>query len=287
MIGVGSDGALKESLAEIARRLWTRGWVANHDGNVTARLASRGGAAGRYLATPTATSKRVIAAAGLIVVDDQGKTVQGAGKPFGEIGLHLTVFQNRPDVNAVIHAHPPGATGIACSGARIRATLPGRGRGLAGRVDPERCHSRPPGAPACAALAPFVLGHDAVLLGNHGVLAWGADLEQAYLRLELVEHLASIALAAERAGGVTALPDSALSALLEARKKAGLGLAASGEGSSSSASGKKPVVACAPAPGSDVEIIAPGRSRATVLASPAPDMATIIREELVKALRKG
>ena len=83
-----------------------------------------------------------------------------------------------------------------------------------------------PGADAATALAPWVTMVDAALLGNHGVIAWGADVEQAYLRLELVEHLARTAVIAEAAGGVRPLPESALPKLLEARAKAGLGAAA-------------------------------------------------------------
>ena len=116
-----------------------------------------------------------------------------------------------------------------------------------------------------------------MLLGNHGVLAWGADLEQEYLRLDLVEHLANIALHAERAGGLRPLPESALAPLLAARAKAGLGMAAS---ATTATPGRKTVVACAPAPGADVDVIAPGRK------PDAGELARIIREELSRALSK-
>jgi len=264
-----NDRALRDALAEVARRLWARGWVANHDGNVTARLG-----AGRTLATPTATSKAAVAADRLLIVDGDGKKVSGEGKPFSEIGLHLTVYANRADVSAVVHAHPPAATGIACSGGRqlerpfIAEAVVSLGPSI------PTVPFAAPGPPACAALAPFVAGHDAVLLGNHGVLAWGADVEQAYLRLELVEHLAQVALHAERAGGIRPLPESALAPLLEARRKAGLGAAAS-SGGAASAAPPRAVVACAPSPTADVAI----------LGAPAPDLATIIREELGRALK--
>jgi L-fuculose-phosphate aldolase len=129
----------------------------------------------------------------------------------------------------------------------------------------------PPGAAACAALAPFVLGHDAVLLGNHGVIAWAPDLELAYLRVELVEHLAKIAIEAERIGGVKPLPESALAPLLEARRKAFPATA-----TQPSQKPQKPVVACAPAPHSDVPTIPPGGS----------SIASIVREEILRALNK-
>jgi L-fuculose-phosphate aldolase len=262
----------REEVADYARRLHARGWVANHDGNVTVRQGSD------FLVTPTATSKAAVTAGSLLVVDGKGSKIAGSGKPFSEIGLHLTVYANRPDVQAVVHAHPPASTGIGCAGSKLLE------RPFIAEAVVSLGPSIPtvpfamPGADACAALAPFVTAHDAVLLGNHGVLAWGADLEQAYLRLELVEHLAQIALHAERAGGLRTLPESALAPLLAARANAGLGMAAA------SAPTRKPVVACAPAPGADVEVIAPGRKPAGK--PDAGELARIIREELARALSK-
>lgn len=265
-----TERALREAAAQISQRLHARGWVANHDGNVTARLGDR------YLATPTATSKAAVTAGGLLILNDKGERISGDGKPFSEIGLHLTVYKNRPEVNAVVHAHPPGATGLACAGSPLleRPFMPEAVVSLGPTIPTVPFAA--PGAPACAALAPFTLGHDAVLLGNHGVLAWGVDLEQAYLRLELVEHLAQIALAAERVGGVKTLPESAVAPLLEARRKAGLGLAASPSGAGSTP--PRAVVACAPSPTADVAVISPGRA-------PEGDLASIIREEIVRSLR--
>jgi L-fuculose-phosphate aldolase len=208
-----NERALREACAETARALHARGWVANHDGNVTSRLDG-----GRLLATATGVSKRRVAAHALLVLGADGKKISGEGKPFSEIGLHLTVYQNRPDVRAVVHAHPPAATGIACAGGRQleRPFLPEAVVSLGPSIP--TVPFAPPGAAACAALAPFVAANDAVLLGNHGVLAWGTDVEQAYLRLELVEHLARIALEAERAGGLRPLPDSVVAELLGARR---------------------------------------------------------------------
>ena len=97
---------LRVQVAETSRFLHQAGWCANHDGNVTVRDGNR------FIATPTATSKRVVAEKDLIEVDGKG-VVQGSGKVFGEIGLHLTIYERRPDIGAVVHAHPPYATAIA------------------------------------------------------------------------------------------------------------------------------------------------------------------------------
>jgi L-fuculose-phosphate aldolase len=252
-------------VAEYAQRLHAQGWVANHDGNVSVREGQ-----GRYLATPTATSKAAVRADGLVIVDDAGKQVGGRGKPFSEIGLHLTVFGNRSDVNAVIHAHPPTATGFAVAGVPLDEAFLAEAVVSLGAGVPTVPFAAP-GADACRALADYTRGHDAVLLGGHGVLTWGPDLETAYLRMELVEHLAKIALVARQLGGVRALPSSALPKLLESRAKAGLGTL-------SAVPGKKVVVACAPAPpGSDVDVYDPKRPTA---------LADIIRQEIAAALKK-
>ena len=266
-----SERAVREELVAISQRLAARGWTANHDGNVTARLG-----AGRILATPTATSKAAVGERNLIVVNDDGERVSGDGKPFGEIGLHLTVYKNRADVTAVVHAHPPAATGIACAGGRqLERPFIAEAVVSLGPTIPTVPFALP-GAAACAALAGYVLPFDAVLLGNHGVIAWGVNLEQAYLRLELVEHLAKIALEAERAGGIKALPESALGPLLEARKKAGLLRPTA----AAAATGPKPVVACAPSPTADVPLISPGGGSAAT-----NDLAALIREEVIRSLR--
>lgn len=284
MSGASTYGGRRGPIASYARELHARGWVANHDGNVSARDGAG------FLATPTATSKRVIADRDVLTLDAAGKVV-GQGKVFGEIGLHLGIYQRRPDVGAVIHAHPPHATAIACAAGGV-ADHPIARPFIAeavvslGPIIPRTAFAAP-GEAALRALAPWCELVDAALLGGHGVIAWGADLEQAFLRLELVEHLARIALAAVPLGGVRALPDDAIAPLLAARAKAGLGraadaavkLAADLVARPPDSRGAKPVVACAPAPHSAVPTIGPG-------GAPAGDeLAAIVRDEIVRALR--
>jgi L-fuculose-phosphate aldolase len=267
-----SEQHRRAEMADYARRLHARGWVANHDGNLSFKLEP-----GRYLITPTATSKAEVQSDSLLLVDESGARISGRTKPFGEIGLHLTVFRNRPDVHAVVHAHPPTATGFAVAGVPLDQAFMAEAVVSLGPSIPTVPFAAP-GAAACQALAPFVADHDAVLLAGHGVLAWGTDLEQAYLRLELVEHLARIALVARQLGGARPLPAAVVPALLDARAKAGLGRApAPTRESTSDSAAKKVVVACAPAPpGSDVEVYDPKRA----------ELAAIIRQEIVAALKK-
>ena len=269
---------LRHQVAEAAQYLHRVGWVANHDGNVTARDGNR------FIATPTATSKRLVAEKDLIEVDAKGQ-VHGAGKVFGEIGLHLVVYERRPDVGAVVHAHPPHATAIGCSRKNPieRAFIAEALVSLGPRI-PKLAYSQP-GEPAKAALAPWCELVDAVILGNHGVIAWGRDCEQALLRLELVEHLAKIAIAAEALGGVEPLPETAIQPLLAARAKAGIGRAADRAVDTAAqllgTPAQKPVVACAPAPHSPVPTISPGKPQEP------KDLAQVVREEIVRALRNS
>ena len=279
-----SEQARRAELADYAQRLHARGWVANHDGNLSVRLEP-----GRYLATPTAVSKAEVRADGLVIVDEAGAKISGRGKPFSEIGLHLTVYRNRPEVSAVVHAHPPTATGFTVAGVGLDAPMLPEAVVSLGAGVPTVPFAAP-GPAACQALAPFVLEHDAVLLGHHGVLAWGESVEQAYLRLELVEHLARIALVARQLGGAQPLPQAVIPALLESRAKAGLGPRSRGAAPSGTAASSLPakrvVVACAPAPpGSDVEVYDPKRARAAALPNPA-ELASIIRQEIENALKK-
>jgi L-fuculose-phosphate aldolase len=271
---------LRVQVAEVARELHARGWVANHDGNVTARDGAR------FVATPTATSKRRVGDRDLIEVDARGQ-VHGPGKVFGEIGLHLVVYERRPDVHCVVHAHPPCATAISASRNNpIEHPFLAEAVVSLGPRIPVVPYAQP-GDAARAALAPWCELVDAVLLGNHGAIAWGGNPEQALLRLELVEHLARIALAAVPLGGIEPLPDAAIAPLLAARAKANLGHAADRAVTSAAEllraptrASPRPVVACAPAPHAAVPTVAPGGAG-------TGDLAAVIREEIVRALGKA
>jgi L-fuculose-phosphate aldolase len=264
--------SVRQQVIATAHRLHERGWVANHDGNITVRIGK-----GRYLATPTATSKADVGESNLIEVDDTGKRISGTARPFSELVLHTAVYAARDDVNAVVHAHPPHATAIACSnGNPIERPFIAEAIVSIGDSIPKVPFAAP-GADSAKSLAPYLGVVDAVLLAGHGALAWGADLEQAYLRLELVEHLARIALLAQPTGGVQALPDDLVATLLAKRAKSGLGAAADRAGSGAA---PKAVVACAPAPHANVAVIPPGGSDGK------GQLASVIREEIVRALKE-
>jgi L-fuculose-phosphate aldolase len=260
----------RKEIIATAHKLAARGWVANHDGNISMRLR-----AGRFLATPTATAKTEVNDKNLIEVDDTGKKVAGTARPFSELQMHLAVFADRSDVGAVVHAHPPYATALACTGsAIIEKPFIAEAVVSLGPWIPTMPFAAP-GPEAVAMLRREVRRVDAVLLANHGVFTWGPTLELAFLRMELVEHLARIATFAQATGGVQPLPEALVEKLLASRAKAKLGAAAD----RAMDFVKQTVVACAPAPHANVRTIKhrgePDRSQ----------LATIITEELAKILR--
>ena len=261
-----STNAQRSELASVAHKIAAKGWVANHDGNVSLRIAPE-----RFLATPTATAKADIDANRLIEVDGSGKKVAGELRPFSEIAMHMAVFAEREDVNAVVHAHPPYATAIACSGsAIIEKPFIAEAIVSLGPLIPTLPFSLP-GPESVAILKDHVQRVDGVLLANHGVFTWGPNLELAYLRMELIEHLARIATLAQATGGVQPLPDTLLPKLLASRAKAKqLGRAAE----RAMEFVPKTVVACAPAPHAAV----------SVKAHQSNQLTQIIKEELSKLL---
>lgn len=194
------------------------GWVANHDGNISLRLTGQ-----RLLITPTAYSKLDVDDSSLIIVDYDGKVLEGRKKPFSELELHLAAYRARPEVEVVIHAHPPCATAFGLVGLELSpVAMPEIVVSLGDKIPtvPRAMPKTPEAVKGVEAAASQV---DAMLLSGNGALTLGADLNQALLRMELVEHYARILTAARQLGQVTPLADADVAKLLEARKKAGLG----------------------------------------------------------------
>ena len=209
---------VRSELVAASRRLHQAGWVANHDGNLSVRLTG-----GRLLITPTAYSKLDVDDASLIIVDLQGKVLEGRKKPFSELELHLAAYRSRPDVEVVIHAHPPHATAFGLVGAELAPlAMPELVVSLGDRI-PTLPRTMPKTPRAVSLVEEAAAKYDAMLLQGNGVLTLGADLTQALLRLELLEHYAKILSIARPLGPVEPLAPEDLKALLEARRKAGLG----------------------------------------------------------------
>ncbi|HTY08965.1 MAG TPA: class II aldolase/adducin family protein [Candidatus Edwardsbacteria bacterium] len=190
---------LRDKIITVCRRLDQLGFVPATDGNVSARLDKDA-----ILITPSMVAKGNLSPEQLLIVGMDGKVRRGEGKPSSEMRMHLMVYWLRPDVNAVVHAHPPLATGFAAAR-----------QGLTDPVLPEVVQTLGP-----VPLAPYATPStdevprsiekllavcDALLLANHGALTAGADLDEALQRMERVEHLAKVTLIAKLLGGAAAL----------------------------------------------------------------------------------
>jgi L-fuculose-phosphate aldolase len=203
----------REDLVRVCRLVYDKGWVAMNDGNVSIRLDEN-----RILCTPTAISKGAITLDDVIVCDMAGNKIAGNRERTSEITMHITVYQKRPDVRSIVHAHPPVATGFATAGRALdKALLPEVVIQL-GAV-PLASYGLP-GTPALSdGMMPYLDNYDAVLLENHGCTAWGKDVWQAFYRMEMVEHFARITFVAEMMGGARCLPREEVEKLFAARAR--------------------------------------------------------------------
>ncbi len=218
-----NEARARRDLVRYSAAMYAAGWVANHDGNLSARFGED-----RIVCTPTAFSKADIGAEDLVVVDREGRKLSGAHSPFSELVLHRCVYAARPDVQAVVHAHSPMATAYGAAGVPPpHPFLPEAVVSLGAELPLVALTA--PGEAAVNALRPHVRRCDALLVAGNGAWAWGPDLETAYLRLELLEHLCRIAWNATPLGGVQRLPEEMIRSLVERRRRGGL--AAPEEGS--------------------------------------------------------
>lgn len=207
--------ALRQALVKVCRELDRREYVGGRDGNVSARLPD-----GNVLVTPAGVRKGDVTAESLVTVDPAGTPI-GRGRASSELAMHLRIYALRPDVNAVVHAHPPVATGFAAARVALKeCVLPEVIVGL-GRV-PIAPYATPGTPDLPRSLDALIPDHDAYLLENHGVVAVGEDPDAAHGRLETVEQAARILLVARLLGGANPLPPGAVEELLAARARYGI-----------------------------------------------------------------
>ncbi len=208
------EQTLREQICEIGRRMYARGFVAANDGNLSVRLSDD-----RVLTTPAGVSKGFMAPESMAVVDMRGAPLD-ANKPSSEIRMHLFVYRERPEVQAVVHAHPIYATGFATAGLALEACVAAEIIATLGSIPLAR-YGTPSTEDLAESLRPHIHRNDAFLLANHGVVAIGKDLWEAYYRLERVEHYAHIILVSRQLGGEKILPRPEAEKLFALRGKYG------------------------------------------------------------------
>ena len=208
-----SERQCRREVVLFGRALHERGYVAAMDGNLSVRLDER-----HILATPTSMCKGMMKPSDLVIVDAEGQRLSGRRDVSSEIAMHLLIYKLRPDVRGIVHAHPPTATGFAAAGMALNQPLVCEVVIGLGSIPLAKYGT--PGTPELTdALAPLIPQYDAILMSNHGVVAYGADLHHAYMKMETVEHFAQIALVTHLLGRQQPLGNEELEKLVAARGK--------------------------------------------------------------------
>lgn len=207
---------LRREIVEAGRRVYNRNFVASNDGNISARVDQR-----RVIITPSGVSKGFLEPNDLIVVNYEGKVLEGRKKPSSEVFMHLRIYKERPDVNGVVHAHPPKATGFAVAGIPLtQCVLPEVIVALGGIPLAE--YGTPGTEEFYEPVLKYLKDYEAFLLENHGALTIGPDVMAAYYKMETLEHFAHIAFTAIQLGNLNSLKETDVQKLLDLRKRFGI-----------------------------------------------------------------
>ena len=204
----------RSGIVEAGRRLYNKNLIAGYEGNISVRDKDR------IIITPSGVCKGFLQESDLIELDLDGNLLSGNGKASSETKMHLKVYRYRPDVQAVVHAHPPTATGFACSGKGLDQSLTAETVLLMGTIP-----LVPYGTPSTDELPDNLdsyLKYNAMLLANHGALTLGTTLDDAYFFMEQVEHYAKISLVANVLGTPNTLPCDEVDKLMALRSKFGI-----------------------------------------------------------------
>lgn len=205
------EQTLREEICEIGRRMYARRMVAANDGNLSVRLSEN-----EVLCTPTGVSKGFMKPEQLCKVDLTGKVLQmaeGFG-PSSEVKMHLRVYQKRPDISAVVHAHPIFATTFAVMGRALDIPIMPEVIVNFGKV-PLAPYGTPSTLEIPDAIEPYLADYEAILLESHGALTWAKDLMAAYMKMESVEFYAELLYRSTQLGGPRELSEDKLARLRE------------------------------------------------------------------------
>lgn len=208
------ESEARKLIVEVGRLMYERSYVVAADGNVSILLDD-----GRVVATPTMTSKGRMTEDSLAVTDMEGRNLTDK-RASSELAMHLLIYKMRPDIKAVCHAHPPHGTAFSVAGLSIEQPILSEVVLTLGCV-PLTNYGTPSTSELTESMKPFVPHHNALLMANHGAVAYGVDLWEAWDRMETLEHTAKIAILARALGNVNDLPKDAIEKLIRIREKAG------------------------------------------------------------------
>ena len=207
---------VREEICEIGRRIHSNGFVAANDGNISVKVSEN-----EFYCTPTGVSKGFMTPDMILKVNDKGEVLEGSLKPSSEFKMHLRVYRERPDIRAVVHAHPPTATGFAVCGLPLDKYIMPEAVIFLGTV-PITPYGTPSTQEVPDAITPYLKGHDALLLENHGALTYGPTLKDALFRMETLEFYAKIMMITKLLGGAKELTNEQVNKLMDLRKKFGI-----------------------------------------------------------------
>jgi L-fuculose-phosphate aldolase len=207
---------IKQEICEVGHRLYHHGFVAANDGNISVKLSEN-----EFYCTPTGVSKGSLTPDMIIKIDAEGNKIEGTLNPSSEIKMHLRVFRERPDVNAVVHAHPPVATAFTVAGIPLdRYILP---EAVLTIGDVPTCEYATPSTMEIPdSLMPYIQEHDAFMLKNHGALTVGNTLTRAFFTMEEVEFNAKIMKYAMELGRIQEISEEKMYELMDLRARFGL-----------------------------------------------------------------
>lgn len=213
-----SEYEIKQEMCEIGRRVYNRGMVAANDGNFSVKLSDN-----EFLCTPTGVSKGFMTPEYICKIDAEGKLLEANGdfKPSSEMKMHMRVYKERPDVQAVVHAHPPYATTFAAAGIPLEQPVLSEAVLTLGRV-PVAAYGTPSTQEVPDAVAEYLPYYDAMLLANHGALTYGDSLINAYHKMESVEFYARLLYQVRLIGGAKELTPKQVEDIYEIRRKSGM-----------------------------------------------------------------
>ncbi|WP_280770576.1 class II aldolase/adducin family protein [Salipaludibacillus daqingensis] len=179
-----SDFEAKKLICDIGQRVYNKNFVAANDGNISVKCGPD-----TIWTTPTGVSKGFMRPDMMVKMNLDGKVLSGTYKPSSEVKMHIRAYKENPEINAVVHAHPPVATSFAISGVELDKPISPEAIVLLGTV-PIAPYATPGTEEVPESIAPYCRDYNAVLLANHGALTWGRDLIEAYYRMESLEHYA-------------------------------------------------------------------------------------------------
>ncbi|MBE7013202.1 MAG: class II aldolase/adducin family protein [Ruminococcaceae bacterium] len=213
-----SEYEIKKQICDIGKRIYNRNMVAANDGNISVKISDN-----EFLCTPTGVSKGFMTPEYICKVDAKGNVIQANGKfkPSSEIKMHMRVYEKRPDVKAVVHAHPSFATSFAIAGIPLTQPIMPEAVIALGCV-PIAEYGTPSTEEIPDAVEKYLPYFDAVLLANHGALTYSDSLLAAYHKMESVEFYAELLYKSKQLGTPIEFNKEQIEKLYEIRRKMGL-----------------------------------------------------------------